>query len=100
MRDTFDELSRALARGVSRREALKIFGVGVAGSLLALVGLGRASAQETCAQFCAAHTSNDFQQGNCRNVCGTCPGGPNNTVHASHGWICTGGSKPSNDWGG
>ena len=35
----FDELSKSLAEGVSRREALRKFGTGLAGVLLAAVGL-------------------------------------------------------------
>src|SRR5689334_17358233 len=35
----FDELSKSLAEGVSRREALRKFGIGLAGVLLAAVGL-------------------------------------------------------------
>jgi len=35
----FDELSKSLANGVSRRVALRKFGIGVAGALLAAVGL-------------------------------------------------------------
>src|SRR5438876_1187386 len=35
----FDELSKSLAEGVSRREALKKFGIGLAGVVLAAMGL-------------------------------------------------------------
>ena len=62
----FDELSKSLAQGVSRREALRKFGLGLAGVLLATVGLtGKASAHhckqsgarcnkssECCSGFC------------------------------------------------
>ena len=44
----FDELSKSLAEGVSRRVALRKFGIGLAGVLLASLGLG--SGRATCAQ--------------------------------------------------
>ena len=37
----FDELSKSLAEGVSRRNALKKFGLGLAGVLLASAGLAK-----------------------------------------------------------
>ena len=43
----FDELSKSLAEGVSRREAVRKFGAVLAGVLLAVVGL---STQEASAQ--------------------------------------------------
>jgi hypothetical protein len=39
MNDKFDELARAMAQTVTRRGALKQFGVGLAGIALALLGL-------------------------------------------------------------
>jgi len=39
----FDELSKSLAEGVSRREALRKFGIGLAGVLLAAVGFSRSA---------------------------------------------------------
>src|SRR5437868_1266545 len=41
MESRFDEPSESLAEGVSRREALRKFGFGLAGVLLALLGLCR-----------------------------------------------------------
>ena len=38
----FDELSKSLAEGVTRKEALKKFSIGLAGILLAAVGLSGA----------------------------------------------------------
>ncbi len=38
--DRFDDLTKALARGVSRRDALKLLGGSAAGGLLALLGVG------------------------------------------------------------
>jgi hypothetical protein len=39
MNDQFDELAKGLARSVTRREALKQFGLGLAGIALATLGL-------------------------------------------------------------
>ena len=39
MSDKFDELTKGLAQSVTRRQALKKFGVGLAGMALACVGL-------------------------------------------------------------
>jgi hypothetical protein len=39
MNDQFDELTRSLAQSVTRRGALKKFGVGLAGMALACLGL-------------------------------------------------------------
>jgi len=53
MANQFDELSKALASGVSRREALRRFGVGLAGALLASAGVRKASAAPSaCAVIC------------------------------------------------
>ena len=45
MNDKFDELAKAMAQSVTRRGALKKFGMGVAG--IALASLGLASKAET-----------------------------------------------------
>jgi hypothetical protein len=39
MNDKFDELAKEMARSVTRRGALKKFGVGLAGAVFALMGL-------------------------------------------------------------
>ena len=41
MNDKFDELAKGLAQSVTRRGALKKFGVGIAGVVLAVLGLER-----------------------------------------------------------
>lgn len=51
MNNRFDELAKSMAQSVSRRAALKKFGVGLAGMALACFGLaGRAEAQGNCWQ--------------------------------------------------
>ena len=44
MNDKFDELAKAMAQSVTRRSALKKFGVGLVGAALAALGLGKAEA--------------------------------------------------------
>jgi hypothetical protein len=100
MSSPFDELSKALARGVSRRQALKMFGAGIAGSVLALMGIERSSAlvkTESCAEFCSGFPPN--QQGRCRSVCVRCPGGAEYTERVSGHFVCLpGGSFPTYTW--
>jgi len=49
MNNKFDELAKGMAQSVTRRSALKKFGVGLAGMALACFGLAnRAGAQTTC----------------------------------------------------
>ena len=55
MAEHFDELTKALASGVSRRDALTRFVGGLFGGLLAAVGLGKtagAQAAGTCPAYC------------------------------------------------
>ena len=51
MNDQFDELAKGLAQSVTRRAALKKFGLGLAGIALAALGLAskaQAAAQHKC----------------------------------------------------
>ena len=58
MNDQFDELTKSLARSVTRRGALKQFGVGLAGIALASLGLAnRAKADPRPPSPCIAHGS-------------------------------------------
>ena len=56
MENQFDALAKSLAGSVSRREALARLGGGVAGLLLAAVGLGKAwgdrAPNSHCEDFC------------------------------------------------
>jgi hypothetical protein len=47
MNDTFDELAKGMAQPVTRRGALKKFGVGVAGAILASLGLANRAEAKT-----------------------------------------------------
>ncbi|HYV32707.1 MAG TPA: twin-arginine translocation signal domain-containing protein [Candidatus Binatia bacterium] len=56
MNDKFDELAKGLAQSVTRRGALKKFGVGVAGAVLASLGLANkaeAGSFNPCYNKCA-----------------------------------------------
>ena len=46
MNNKFDELTKGMAQSVTRRAALKKFGVCVAGALAAALGIGKAAAAE------------------------------------------------------
>ena len=51
----FDELSKSLAEGVSRREALRKFGVGLAGVLFAGLGLSANARADATSDLVAQH---------------------------------------------
>jgi hypothetical protein len=64
MENRFDELAKALAGGMSRRDALRRLGGGLVGAVLASLGLGKAWGQAPfagCVKFC-------------RDTCGISPG--------------------------
>jgi hypothetical protein len=82
MNDKFDELTIGMAQSVTRRRALKKFGIGVAGIALAALGLGnKASANSAkhryhcrCNDF--VHYGCDTRSGSysdCVNYCGSTP---------------------------
>lgn len=54
MNSKFDELTKAMARSVTRREAFRRFGLGLAGALAASVGLGRTSGAHAPRGKCVA----------------------------------------------
>src|SRR5437588_4961038 len=81
MVNRFDELTKALAGGepgegsrTSRREALRKVGLGLAGALLASLGMGAAWAQggAACQQYCQQYPAGPTRD-NCLQVCGACP---------------------------
>jgi hypothetical protein len=68
----FDEWAKDLARGVSRREALRRLGGGLVGALLASLGLERAwGAPNPCSTFCNS-LRHPAQRKNCNNACKQC----------------------------
>jgi hypothetical protein len=62
MNDKFDELAKGLAQSVTRRSALKKFGVGLAGVALASLGLANhADAHaKSCGEPCDCSNPNSY----------------------------------------
>ena len=58
MNNKFDELTRSLAQSVTRRAALKKFGVGLAGMALACFGLANKARATTYQGYCEIEPSN------------------------------------------
>jgi hypothetical protein len=69
MNNKFDELTKSMAQSVTRRAALKKFGVGLAGMALACFGLvnkaeaGKVETCESCVKVC---TSQGYSSKYCR----------------------------------
>jgi hypothetical protein len=79
MNNKFDELAKGLAQSVTRRQALKKFGVGIAGMALACFGLANRAkaAPKPCLAF-GSPCGSDNQC--CSGVCSIRPfGGKHNT---------------------
>ena len=76
----FDELAKALASGVSRREAIRRFAVGALGGALAAVipGRGANAAPDECLASCESNTGRDL--GDCLAKCHAC-GSAGGTFH-------------------
>src|SRR4051794_16071541 len=101
MENRFDALAKALADSVSRREALSRLGGGLAGLLLAAVGLGKAwgdsrpgPENSLCAQFCTAVFPPGPQRGQCINqaaqgggLCVQCGANPNHICGTNGGQL-------------
>jgi hypothetical protein len=54
MNTKFDELTKGIAQSVTRRAALKKFGIGLAGMALACFGLANRAKAVTCREQCSA----------------------------------------------
>ena len=70
MNNRFDELAKGLAQSVTRRQALKKFGIGLAGMALACFGIVERS--KAVEQPCTCTTSADCQNGYYCAVYGYC----------------------------
>ena len=72
----FDEITKALASGTSRRTVLRRLGAGLAGLGLAATGRGAAqAAPNQCAAVCDQLFDEGPAQATCKQVCESCPGG-------------------------
>jgi hypothetical protein len=68
MKNKFDELAKGLAQSTTRRRALKKFGVGLAGMLLACFGLAsRVEAGQSACKKCIQQCK---QRGGSNSYCG------------------------------
>jgi hypothetical protein len=63
MSNKFDELTKGLAQSVTRRAALKKFGVGLAGMALACLGLGNQAHAQAPAAWLTCKTYRDCPPG-------------------------------------
>jgi len=67
MNNKFDELTKSMAQSVTRRAALKKFGVGLAGMALACFGLANKAEARNCKPY-GTKCANNAQC--CSGVCG------------------------------
>lgn len=84
MSDRFDELAKGLAQSVTRRGALKKFGLGLAG--MALAALGLANKAHAAAQSCLPGGSPCHSKGHCQSHC--CSGFGFITGDGKSQWAC------------
>jgi hypothetical protein len=76
MNNKFDELAKGLAQSVTRRQALKKFGLGLAGMALACFGLARSANAGSCkasGKKCDPRKPSACCSGICRYVQFPCP---------------------------
>ena len=86
MNDKFDELTKQMAQSVTRREALKKFGVGLAGMALACFGLtNKAEAGNGCLPQGTSCTNPTFSN---KNSCRKCCNGYGCSVSIERGYVC------------
>jgi hypothetical protein len=101
MNRKFDDLTKNLAQSVTRRQALKKFGIGLAGMALACLGLPNRTGAATGGGFCqvtgAFYTTDLWYTGICMNING-CVGAassdcPANGTFAGSGFSSKNGGK-------
>ncbi len=86
----FDELSKALASSVSRREVLRKVGIGLVGSMLAGIGVREAAAAPSeCAVLCGktGFTSGPAHAA-CLQVCRSCEADARRICNIGTGFVC------------
>jgi hypothetical protein len=85
MNDKFDELAKGLAQSVTRRGAMKKFGVGLAG--IALASLGLVNKAEGDPKPCLPSGSFCPSRSSCENKC--CSGiAQRVSIDGKFGWVC------------
>jgi hypothetical protein len=96
----FDELSKALARGLPRREVLRRIGSGLASAALTTFSFGKANAAPSpCAVFCSGQFPPGPRRASCQQACRQCNAdvsrvcfGATNTICCPPGGSCCGSS--------
>ena len=86
MNNQFDELAKGMARSITRRGALKKFGVGLAG--IALASLGLANKAEADPHPCLPGGSPCQSEGHCRNHCCSGAGYVDSSFETGKHWFC------------
>src|SRR2546427_532531 len=90
MANGFDEISKVIASGISRREALRRIGGGLVGATLAALGVGQAAAApSSCSVFCGknAFTSGPLHAA-CLQACHKCGGDTTRVCCTASGCVC------------
>src|SRR6476620_4246876 len=90
MANRFDEMSKVLASGISRREAFRRIGGGMIGATLATLGIGTAAAgPSSCSIFCGkdAFVSGPFHAA-CLQACKKCGGDTSRVGCTQSGCVC------------
>jgi hypothetical protein len=83
MNKKFDELTKGMAQSVTRRAALKKFGVGLAGIALACLGLANKAEAANCSPHADCPVNNPHCcKSNCKTY--TCPTDPYYAIDANY----------------
>jgi hypothetical protein len=87
--ERLDEISRLLAKSVSRRESLRSIGAALAGVALGSLGVGTAWAArpDRCTAFCRS-CSNKAQRNQCVAACRACNGNTSRLCGSCGAYVC------------
>jgi hypothetical protein len=73
----FDEVTKSLADGIPRREAIRRLLTIIAGAVLGALGLRRGAlattTASTCNQWCNSHFTSPNDRTVCKSICLSCP---------------------------
>ena len=85
----FDDLTKTLASGVSRRTALRQLGAGLAAAVLAGIGVRpAAAAPNECAVYCSRVEPAGPSRAACKQACHKCEGDVRRLCSSPTGWTC------------
>src|SRR6185436_19613145 len=87
--ERLDELSKLLAKSVSRRESLRSIGAVIAGTVVSSLGVGTAWAArpDRCGAFCRGCT-NKAQRNQCLTACRACNGNTSRLCGSCGAYAC------------